>query len=148
MKYTWKQIVTKTGLDIPMSTANTYRDKFICFMPHTGEGRRRLYAEQAVEVLLTVANMYRQGIASNLIQEALESKYAPIVEMGKDNNIVTASPHQQILEDIRVVFREEMESQNEKIAQLEQRISELLTTQLRHNDKVNWWDKWRNKKSP
>jgi DNA-binding transcriptional MerR regulator len=141
MKYTWGQIAEMTGLDIPVTTLQSYRDRYIQFIQHTGKGRRRLYDMQAVDVLQTVAKMAGEGIATNYIREELQARYSPIVEM---NPVTIPDPYMMMLESMRA----EITEQKELIQSLNQKIDELLTTQRHQPDKVSWWDRWRNKKSP
>jgi len=83
MKLTWKEVVTKSNVNVP-ATATFYRDKFIDFFNYKYEGRNRRYDESCVEILNHIYKMYSEGKIYEHILESLEDKYGVQI-----SNIVT-----------------------------------------------------------
>jgi DNA-binding transcriptional MerR regulator len=67
--YTLREIARH--LDLPESTVRYYRDAFAGHIPTVGQGRRRRYPREALEVLAEIARLYANGKTREAIEVAL-----------------------------------------------------------------------------
>lgn len=71
---TIKEIANK--LDIPESNIRYYRDKFEAYLPYEGEGRKRRYRPEAVDIFAYIAEQYAKNRSSEDIEKDLATRYA------------------------------------------------------------------------
>lgn len=69
-------------LGLPISTVRYYRDNFSAFIPTVGEGRRRLYPFEAVELIRLIHDSYAAGLDRQAIQRELESQHDSATSRG------------------------------------------------------------------
>ncbi len=72
---TLRQIAAALGL--PESTLRLYRDEFEEYVPCTGQGRRRRYAEDGSDALRRITDWKKEGWAAGRIREELARERAP-----------------------------------------------------------------------
>ncbi|MFP4168045.1 MAG: MerR family transcriptional regulator [Desulfonatronovibrionaceae bacterium] len=70
---TIKEIAHK--LDIPESNIRYYRDKFEAYLPYEGEGRKRRYRPEAMDIFAYIAEQYAKNRSSEDIEKDLASRY-------------------------------------------------------------------------
>jgi DNA-binding transcriptional MerR regulator len=73
-------------LDLPESNIRYYRDKFEEYLPHVGQGRKRRYLPQALEVFTVIAENLRANTPSEEIAMELSRRYpkTPQIQDGHD----------------------------------------------------------------
>ena len=64
-------------LEVPLSTVRLYRDEFEELVPASGEGRRRRYDEEALDILRRIVLWKRQGWTAGQIRDALARERQP-----------------------------------------------------------------------
>lgn len=60
---------------IPESTLRFYRDKFGHYIPSVGQGRKRRYEPQAVDIFKEIANLSTSGLPILEIEQHLSKRY-------------------------------------------------------------------------
>jgi len=100
------------------STTRYYRNKFEeYFQVTSGEGRNRRYPEkETVSLLVFISKLYKDGLESQQVKEALEKRYAPVAT----TDLVTLS-----------VFREELDKKDTAILELREELANVKETLLR-----------------
>ena len=102
------------------STTRYYRDKYEeYFQVTSGEGRNRRYSEETVSLLVFISKLYKDGLESPQVKEALEKRYAPVATA----DLVTLS-----------VFKEELEKRDAAILQLQEELASVKETLLNVED--------------
>jgi len=87
--YTLKEIAKE--LDVPESTAHHWKELFLTWLPIKGEGRKKRYHSDCIEILQTVQNLYNQNTSTEDIKDILTQKY-PITnttQQKTDNTTIT-----------------------------------------------------------
>jgi DNA-binding transcriptional MerR regulator len=62
-------------LDLPESNVRYYRDKFEEYLPHVGQGRKRRYLPQAIEVFALIAESLKSNVPSEEIALELSRRF-------------------------------------------------------------------------
>lgn len=119
MKLTFKQIAEKAGVN--PSTAAFQRDKFLSYFSYTGEGRRRKYGEDSIELLRTISTLYAEGKTYEDILDVLENRFGVQV-----TDVAVQEPKIDVVETIRGVMREELSRRDNAIERLEEKVDELI----------------------
>lgn len=70
-------------LDLPISTARYYRDRFKDYLPATRRGNKKLYNEQAREALGIIAEGLRSGKEAARVEEELSGKFDRTIDQGE-----------------------------------------------------------------
>ncbi len=71
---TIKEIAQK--LDMPESNIRYYRDKFESFLPYEGEGRKRRYRPEALEIFAFIGEQFSKNRSSVEVEKELGSRFA------------------------------------------------------------------------
>jgi hypothetical protein len=133
MFYTWKDIVKKSGLKIPMSTSNNYRDEYLQYFEYEQTGRHPKYSERSVDVLIDIVKLIKQRKSQEEIKEVLESKYGAVAELivQDQHSCDTSITNQQaeFMEAMRNIFKEEMQ-------RLEGKLDDVLNDNKSHDEKL------------
>lgn len=153
-------------LGLPDSTARYYAAKFADFLPTAGTGRRRRYRAESLEVLRFVADQFREGVSSELIEAALVERFPMNAtqqqdpQVSQDRRLQTTTTQQQSLEDIRASVSEPILAE---LADLRERLTAITATleqQQLNNEALkaelleaiaagqkqngrHWWQVWR-----
>ncbi len=77
-------------LGIPESTLRYYRDIFPEYLPSTGEGKRKRYFPESIEVFRIIAGGMHKNKTANQIAEELEAKFARFIDLNDDGNRAAA----------------------------------------------------------
>ena len=98
-----QDLLTITGiaqkLGMPESTVRYYRNKFPDFIPAVGEGRKRKYRPEALEVITLIEKMFRENRPVAEIAERLADKFPQNIAVEQHPQQTIAMPsHQQQLE--------------------------------------------------
>ena len=107
-------------LSLPESTVRFYRDKFLEFIPFEGEGRKRRYRPEALEVLRFIATSLRSGKTSKKTAEELLSNFPQYLK-STDENIKIKMP--MVLPESQV---NQLAQYKQKLASHEQKIHILV----------------------
>ena len=77
---------------LPESTTRYYCKRFASFIPSVGEGRRRRYRPETIEIISTILEEMKKSRTASTVEEALASRYPRNVlalatdsEMAQDN---------------------------------------------------------------
>lgn len=71
-------------LGLPESTVRYYRDRFPEYVPSVGDGRRRRYRPEAVDVLRFIADGLRNDRTATDIAEALSRMFPKTVDVNEE----------------------------------------------------------------
>ena len=78
-------------LDIPSSTLRYYRDRYANYIPMEGEGRRRRYRPEAIEVFRAVADCMERNMNATETQDRLSRMFPLTIEVDDDKERKTAT---------------------------------------------------------
>lgn len=102
------------------STTRYYRDKYEEYFKVTsGEGRNRRYPEETVSLLSFISKLYKDGLESPQVKEALEKRYSPVATA----DLVTLT-----------VFKEELDKRDTTILELREELASVKEILLRIED--------------
>src|SRR5690606_24289912 len=82
-------------LGLPESTVRYYRDRFPEYVPSVGDGRRRRYRPEAVDVLRFIADGLRNERTATEIAEALGRMFPKTLDVHDEPQQPTAAAQQQ-----------------------------------------------------
>lgn len=82
-------------LNIPESTARYYRDNFIDYIPSVGEGRKKRYRPETVEVLRFVAEGFKRKLTGMEIENGLSQMFPRNLDIEQPTATTTAVVQQQ-----------------------------------------------------
>ena len=71
-------------LNVPESNIRYYRDKFERFLPYVGEGRKRRYKPEALEVFALIVNEFAQNKNSEEVEKSLAHKFPQNPQLTND----------------------------------------------------------------
>jgi len=127
MDITLKKISEITSINI--STIRFYKDKYLQYLTTSGEGRTMKYEQvTSVAIFSLVAESYKKNFDQDQIIELLDQRFGvnivtDLVAQPDDNN--AAATQQDVLSEIRSMFKEEMQSRDEAIAELSDKVDSL-----------------------
>lgn len=89
-------------LSIPESTASYYIRTFIEYMPVVGEGRRKRYKPEVLEIVALIRQAFNNHLAQEQVSELLAQRYSLSVEPEKDVQIYNNSliEQQQVIKQM------------------------------------------------
>lgn len=125
-------------LDIPESTARFYRDRFEDFIPSVGEGRKKRYKPETVEILQFIADGFKHNLTTADIENGLASMVARNIEVEKEAAATQAVVQQESKTDalqLQAVLKnmsatlEIIAGQKEEITELRKHIANVEKTQ-------------------
>lgn len=121
-------------LDIPESTVRFYRDKFPEFIPMVGEGRKKRYKPQALEIIKTIAELLRKNQTAEEIAERLRLDYpinaGVLVEPQLNTAVVQQRENEEYLNALISI-----EKLTALVVQLEDKNTKILTDYMELNNK-------------
>ena len=82
-------------LHLPESTARYYRDGFIDYVPSVGEGRKKRYRPETVEILRFIAEGFKRKLTAIEIEDGLSQMFSRNLEIEQPNATTTAVVQQQ-----------------------------------------------------
>ncbi len=95
-------LLTITGiaqkLGMPESTVRYYRNKFPDFIPAVGEGRKRKYRPETLEVIAIIEKMFRENRTALEIAERLANKFPQNIDLeNQPQQVIATTPQPQIV---------------------------------------------------
>ncbi|MGM0971306.1 MAG: DUF3967 domain-containing protein [Bacillota bacterium] len=94
-----KKLLTMTQiakqLNLAESTARFYRDRFENYIPSVGEGRKKRYKPETIEVLRFIAEGFKRNLTATDIEEGLSRMIARNTEFEEVTATTTATAQQQ-----------------------------------------------------
>lgn len=118
-------------LDIPESTARYYRDNFIDYVPSVGEGRKKRYRPETVEVLRLIAEGFKRRLTATEIENGLSQMFPRNFAIEEPTTITTAAAQQQSENEVKQyalqlqIALEQMTKTMQVIADQKEEIAEL-----------------------
>ena len=96
-----QDLLTITGiaqkLGIPESTVRYYRNKFPDFIPAVGEGRKRKYRPETLEIISLIEKMFRENRPAKEIAERLANTFPQNINIAKQpQQEIATTPQQQL----------------------------------------------------
>jgi len=79
------------ALKQPESTIRSWRDRYDQFMPTVGDGRKKRFRRQAVDVFATIAELAAEGYKTDEIAERLSVQYQRFIGKSNENRNEQAS---------------------------------------------------------
>jgi len=130
-----KQLLTMAQiakqLDLAESTARFYRDRFENYIPSVGEGRKKRYKPETIEVLRFIAEGYNRNLTAMDIEDGLSRMVARNIDFEEVTATTTAAAQQQSKSEpnqyaLQLQFAvEQMSSAMQVIADQKEEIAEL-----------------------
>lgn len=137
-------------LDIPESTARYYRDSFIDYIPSVGEGRKKRYRSETVEVLRFIAEGFKRKLTAIEIESGLSQMFPRNFEVEQPTAVTTAAAQQQSENEVKQyalqlqMALEQMgktmqviADQKEEIAELRKHVADVEKKQQKQEDYIN-----------
>jgi len=131
-------------LAIPESNLRYYRDKFDKFIPSEGDGRKKRYCAEAIEIFKTIAKGMGKGQSETEIAEQLRSEFPqPVTAVDEIETTATTATTktQQTLEAVLFIITK----YEKRITDLERREREreiaLTSLNLEFEDHIRMVDK-------
>ncbi|RUU72760.1 MerR family transcriptional regulator [Mesorhizobium sp. M7A.F.Ca.MR.362.00.0.0] len=158
-----KQLLTLTEiaktLKLAESTTRYYRDRFEEFIPSVGEGRKKRYKPETIDILKYIAEAYNRNISADEIKDGLTRMVAITVETADETAVATATVphdtkdtdiplpvHMQHLSSTLLIIAEQKEeiatlrNQLEVIEKRQQEQQKLIESlQEKPKTKKRWW---------
>ncbi|RCO04253.1 MerR family transcriptional regulator [Bacilli bacterium] len=137
-------------LNIPESTARYYRDHFIDYIPSVGEGRKKRYRLETVEVLRFIAEGFKRKLTAIEIEDSLSQMFPKNIDMKETTAITTAVVQQQSENDNKhyaLQLQNALEQMNatmkiiadqkEEITELRKHVADIEKQQQKQEDYIN-----------
>lgn len=137
-------------LNLAESTARFYRDRFEDFIPSVGEGRKKRYKPETVEVLRFIAEGFNRNLTAIDIKDGLSRMVAMNIEFVETTAMTTAATQQQSKNEpnqyaLQLQFAVEQISsamqiiadQKEEIAELRKHVAVIENKQQEQQEYIN-----------
>ena len=137
-------------LNLAESTARFYRNRFEDYIPSVGEGRKKRYKPDTVEVLRFIAEGFKRNLTAMDIEEGLSRMVARNIEVEKETAITTTATQQQSENELKQytlqlqLALEQMSTaiqiianQKEEIAELRKHITDIEKRQQEQQEYIN-----------
>lgn len=137
-------------LHIPESTARYYRDGFIDYIPSVGEGRKKRYRSETVEVLRFIAEGFKRKLTATEIEDGLSRMFPRNLDIEQPTAVTTAAAQQQPENEInqyalqlQMAFEqmgktmEVIADQKEEIAELRKHVADVEKKQQEQQEYIN-----------
>lgn len=112
-------------LKLAESTARFYRDRFENFIPSVGEGRKKRYKPETVDILRFIAEGFNRNLTATDIEDGLSRMFAMNIEVEQETATTTAVTQQQPNNDALQAVLEQMNTTLLIIADQKEEIAEL-----------------------
>lgn len=147
---TMAQIAKELGL--AESTARFYRDRFEDFIPSVGEGRKKRYKPETVEVLRFIADGFNRNLTTADIEGRLTRVFARNIEVEKETAITTAAQQQPNNDTLQAVLKHMnatmriIADQKEEFAELRKYVADIENRQKEQQEYIDTTLKERDQK--
>lgn len=149
-----KQLLTMAQiakqLELAESTARFYRDRFENYIPSVGEGRKKRYKPETIEVLRFIAEGYNRNLTAMDIEDGLSRMVARNIEFEEVTATTIAAAQQQSKNEpnqyaLQLQFAVEqmsaamqvMADQKEEIAELRKHVAVIENRQKEQQEYIN-----------
>lgn len=129
--YTLKEI-TKI-IDVPESTAHHWKETFFSWLPIKGEGRKKRYHHDSIEIFLCIQELYNKNTDTEAIKDLLTQKYPLTTTVNQKDNNTTITPLARIPAQLPEMRIPALENFTEKIESMFSQGIELLKETLNEN---------------
>ena len=134
------------NLNMPESTARRYVKLFNEFIPQRTVNRVTRYGPEAAEILLQVAEFYRQGLTTAEVKERLSGTVPQVFDMKDTESSTALTPVERL-----AVALETLANQRAAIERIDERGRQLEAKDRELEEKINdiqtGYSSWRNKKT-
>lgn len=117
------QVTDLTG--IPSSSLRRYAKEFSEFLSNHAQGRRRLYTDRDVSVIMQIRELTNQGVPLEAIPEHLDRVYDIDQPEGEETGALALPGLVQKLEEMRASWGAAFEQQQRDINELRQAVEDL-----------------------
>lgn len=137
-------------LNIPESTARYYRDSFIDYIPSVGEGRKKRYRSETVEVLRFIAEGFKHKLTAIEIENGLSQMFPRNFDIEQPTATTAAVVQQQLENDVNqyaLQLQNALEQmtktmqviadQKEEIAELRKHVADVEKKQQEQQNYIN-----------
>lgn len=131
-------------LNLAESTARFYRDRFEDFIPSVGEGRKKRYKQETLDVLRFIAEGFNRNLTAMDIEDGLSRMVARNMEVKRETAITTAAAQQQPNMEALYTVLEQMNTtiqiiadQKEEIAELRKHVAVVEQKQQKQEEYIN-----------
>jgi DNA-binding transcriptional MerR regulator len=137
-------------LDIPESTARYYRNSFTDYIPSVGEGRKKRYRSETVEVLRFIAEGFKRKLTATEIENGLSQMFPRNFDIEQPTAVTTAAAQQQPENEAKQyalqlqMALEQMgktmqviADQKEEIGELRKHVADVEKRQKKQEDYIN-----------
>lgn len=131
-------------MNIPESTVRFYRDRFEAYIPSVGEGRKKRYKPEAVEVLRIIAEGYNRKLTAEEIESQLSTAFPRNIEFEREPQQAIATVQQQVVPHEIVDVLKQMADQKEELRRLQEKVDRLEQYWIEHyREKANKKSFWK-----
>lgn len=140
-------------LNIPESNLRYYRDNYWPYLLSEGEGRKKRYAEECVEIFALISDLTKRGSKKREIQNMLSVKKEP---QQQDIKLRSEEENQQsvsiaVTEQFAVInnMAKQQEESNLRMSEMQYAINELMSILEKQNMLLErlaakkWWEFWK-----
>lgn len=138
-EYTITEIARE--LDAPESTVRGWRNRFIEYIPHHGQGRKRRYPSSALPVFQLIAELFAEGLTAETVAERLSTVTPRYIDNRDNNSGDTATPRQtpdlpmlRVATALEVLIKQQQDNQD-----LQQQLDELKERVKKLEDRKPFW---------
>jgi DNA-binding transcriptional MerR regulator len=137
-------------LNIPESTARYYRDNFIDYIPSVGEGRKKRYRSETVEVLRFIAEGFKRKLTAIEIENGLSQMFprnfdieqptattAAVVQQQSKNEVNQYALQLQMALEQMGKTMQVIADQKEEITELRKHVADVEKKQQKQEDYIN-----------
>jgi DNA-binding transcriptional MerR regulator len=137
-------------LNIPESTARYYRDNFIDYIPSVGEGRKKRYRSETVEVLRFIAEGFKRKLTAIEIENGLSQMFprnfdieqptattAAVVQQQSENEVKQYALQLQMALEQMGKTMQVIADQKEEITELRKHVADVEKKQQKQEDYIN-----------
>lgn len=130
MYITWKEVVRRSGLNIPVTTAANYRDGFIKYFRVNNEGTSIKYYEECVDVLKMIVQLKKRKKTHEEIRETLELKYGALnFTVVEDQQTRNEATQEELINSNDVIL--------DMFRRIEQKLDAIISNNQINDEKLN-----------
>jgi len=110
-------------LNVPESNIRYYRDKFERFLPYIGQGRKRRYKPEALEVFALIVNEFAQNKNSEEVEKILSRKFPQNPQLSNEQKQKEEFSPSVLVDQPNDFFMELVRSQSKALEKMADAIS-------------------------
>ena len=137
--YTIKEIAGI--LEVPVSTLQYWKDQFIAWLPHRGEGRKRRYHRDSIPILEYIKECYANNMSTDDIKDYLAEKYPmqhniPSAPPAFPSSVPSAAAFPESIYPLKDIMENIMEKGFDKLSKTIANVQELREENLKLKGRV------------